>query len=188
MEDTLLCGSVTVKKYRQLEETKNKNEIADCILKRFKERYIAPLLGNSKTKHGFCTMAISCLMIEALESFLQGWSDTKNKSKCAFTSFFARCSKNGSELSIFSDHANDFYTNVRCGILHQAETTGGWRILRKGPLFDLDKKIINATKFHSELSKYLQSYYDELKKSNWDDKVWQNLIKKMNAVIQNCKP
>jgi len=135
-------------------------------------------------------MAISCLMIEALESFWRGWPDTSTRgtSRDAFCSFFHRCLKQNSELGVFFKHADNFYKGVRCGILHQAETTNGWRIRRTGSIFNSETKTINATKFHYELEKCLQRYCDLLKNLNWDDKVWQNLRKKMKAIIEHCRP
>jgi len=184
MENTFLSRSVTVADYRQFEENKEQEIITDFILARFTERYIRPL--RSDNKHGFCTMAISCLMIEALVSFWKGWPDTIGKSKKAFKHFFKRCAQQNSELAVFSDCAEDFYENVRCGILHQAETTGGWRILREGPLFEPAEKMINATRFHNEIEKALQRYGQTLKDSDWSGKDWVNLRKKMEAVISNC--
>jgi hypothetical protein len=68
-------------------------------------------------------MAVSCLMIEALECFRQGWIDTKERGKGAqaFRLFF----DTAEPLKEFRGYAPAFYTHVRCGILHQAETTGG---------------------------------------------------------------
>lgn len=149
IEDTKLSRSVTVARYRELKERRDRKEIAKFIRDRFSERYIEPLRGSRK--HGFCTMAICCLMIEALESFWQGWSDAKGKSEEAFRHFFERCSEQNLELQVFSPIAKDFYKGVRCGILHQAETTNGWRIRRAGPLFDPETKTINATRFHDQL-------------------------------------
>jgi len=190
IENVLLSSSVTIAKYRQIEAEKNRAAIADFIMERFTERYIRPLRGDPIMKHGFCTMAIACLMIEALESFSQGWSDTRNRSRDTFRLFFQRCLDQGLELGNLADGklADDFYYGVRCGILHQAETTNGWRILRKGPLYNPDTKRINATKFHDELEKALQFFCDTLKQSDWDSRVWQNLIRKMEAVIENCRP
>ena len=82
---------------------------------------------------------------------------------------------------------DDFYSGVRCGILHQAETTNGWRIRRDGSLLDSEKKTINATIFHDELEKYLKNYCKRLKTSEWDSEIWRHLRKKMNTVIENCK-
>lgn len=190
MEDTLLSSSVTAAQYRGFETNKDRARIAKFVLQRFSERYIAPLRCDRHKRHGFCTMAISCLMVEALESFWQGWPDTNNTSRNAFRSFFKRCREQGSKLGMFAEHVDGkygFYTGVRCGILHQAETTGGWRIRRNGPLFDIGTKTVNASKFHRELEARLRSYCGLLQQSDWDDDVWRRLREKMVAVIEHCK-
>ncbi len=186
MENHNLSLSVTITSYREFEAQKNQAAIADFIDKRFTERYITPLRVNSDKKHGFCTMAICCLMIEALESFWQGWVNTNNRSRDAFCSFFERCAGLNSPLSIFSQEADDFYKGIRCGILHQAETTNGWRIRRDGPLYNPENKTINATMFHKELENVLSLYCDKLRDSDWGSDVWQKLRNKMEAVIKNC--
>jgi hypothetical protein len=48
-------------------------------------------------------------------------------------------------------------------ILHQSETTNGWRILRSGPLFIKESKTINATIFLNRLDKCLETYCDKLR-------------------------
>ncbi|GIV98630.1 hypothetical protein [Roseiflexus sp.] len=188
IDEVLLSSSVTVRKYRELEAAQDRKNIAEFIKERFKERYITPIAStDKKQKHGFCTMAICCLMIEALESFWQGWEDTRGESKNAFREFFQRCSTQNLALGVFKDVADDFYTGVRCGILHQAETTNGWRIRRKCQLYDPEQKMINATKFHRELENALKAYYEELRQADWNAPIWENLRRKMNKVIENCK-
>lgn len=179
--DSKLSSSVTVSQYRKLEKEQNQSEIIAFIRERFTERYISPL--KSEPKHGFCTMAVCCLMIEALESFWRGWPNSNGKSELAFCSFFSR----SDELKEFRAHSQEFYKHIRCGILHQAETTGGWHILRKGVLFDSGTKTINATRFHSRLEKSLKAYCDALDKAAWDDDIWKNLRRKMDAICKNCE-
>ncbi len=181
-----LSSTVTIAEYKEMKANKDKKAIAEFIKERFTERYIRPLRIGSKKKHGFCTMAICCLMIETLESFWQGWRNTRGKSREAFISFFKRCQKDGLELGIFAPVAECFYKGVRCGILHQGETTHGWLILRRGPLLNCCTKIINATKFHNELENALRHYIKTLKESDWEDEIWRNLRKKMDAIIDNC--
>jgi hypothetical protein len=178
--DSKLSISVTVSQYRKFEKEQNRSEIIKFIRERFTERYISPL--KTETKHGFCTMAVCCLMIEALESFWRGWPNSNGKSELAFCSFFSR----SEELKDFRAHSQEFYKHVRCGILHQAETTGGWHILRKGFLFDSETKTINATRFHGKLEQCLGTYCDALGKAAWNDEIWRNLRKKMDAVCKNC--
>ena len=187
IESTYLATSFTVEDYRRLEREQNKQEIARFIRKRFTERYITPFRGDRSKKHGFCTMAICCLMIETLESFRQGWGDTKGRGCKAFNGFFKRCKENGLKLGEFAAISKDFYEGVRCGILHQGETTNGWRIRRKGPLYDPSAKIINATAFHNELENALKRYLSALEESDWESKIWQNLRRKMKHVIANCQ-
>ncbi len=187
-DNTILCqtGKVTVAKYRSMIQQKRKPEVAQFIHDRFTERYITPLKGVPKEqRNGFCTMAICCLMIEALESFWRGLPHTKTKdaSRGAFCSFFAR----SQNLKDFRGHAEEFYTHVRCGILHQAETTRGWKIRRRGILFDPTTLTINATRFHRELARCLDTYCDALEADTSDTDLWVALERKMEAICKNCQ-
>jgi hypothetical protein len=177
-----LARGYTVKRYRALAVAKDKAQIATLITKRFTERYLAPTLSQRNIKHGFTSMAVGCLMVEALESFRQGWPDTKDKSKAAFCSFFDA----HPEFAAFRGHAEPFWKNVRCGILHQAETRAGWMIQRKGPLFDSKDLIVNATAFLRTLGKVLKSYRIRLKHADWDSDLWKNCRTKMKAICDNC--
>jgi hypothetical protein len=132
-------------------------------------------------------------MIEALESFRQGWGDTnagmpfrgktRSKGEVAFHYFFGH----NEEFKDFRRYPQEFYKHIRCGILHQAESTGGWRITRKGPLFDAPTKTINATLFLNKLRKSLEGYCEELKSSDWNSPLWDNLRKKMQVICENCR-
>ncbi len=162
----------------------NKKRIARFIFDRFKERYIEPFKKNKK-KNGFSMMAVACLMIEVLESFYQGFEDTKNKSKDCFKTFFEHCD----ELKEFRGLEEDFYYHIRCGILHQAETRDGWKISRKKefPLLNEKTRTINATKFLNQLEKYLIGYSEKLEKSDFSDEIWKKFEIKMAAIIKNCQ-
>lgn len=184
LHDTLLSNNVTVSMYLQLEKEKNKEKIIEFIRLRFTERYITPLRRDPKLKHGFCTMAICCLMIETLESFWRGWDNSRNRSELAFCSFFDR----NENLWVFNGYVTDFYKNIRCGILHQAETLNGWHIRRDCPLFDNQTKTINATLFHKEMSVCVNFYCETLKQENWNSDTWKNFRKKMKAIISHCRP
>jgi hypothetical protein len=102
-------------------------------------------------------MVICCLVIEALESFYQGNADTRGAGEKTFGEFFAR----PTPLSVFGheygEGADWFYKNISCGILHQSETKGGWRIHRKDLLLDTSQKSINAAAFLSKLRKTVET-------------------------------
>lgn len=197
-DDILLCGerntqtAVTVGDYKRWcnEPDEGWSRKPDFIRRRLRERYIAPVeaLDTSaelrKKKHGFYVMAVSCLLIETLVSFYRGWetterrSKTKGKSNKAFKLFFRVEPRFGQ----FRD--KPFYKNVRCGILHQGETTGGWIIKRSGPLYD-GLKTINATKFHRELAHAVDEYAARLERN--EGQLRLHFEKKMEAVIENCE-
>ena len=139
---TKLSATVTVSRYRELVKVKDKAVLADFIEERFDERYFRPV-ERSASKHGFAIMAVACLVVETLESFYQGRADTRGVSKKMFRDFFAR----DTSLNIFRNGDDWFYDDIRCGILHQAETRNGWKILRSGSLLDERNKTVNATAF-----------------------------------------
>lgn len=180
---TLLSSRVSVANYKKMEESRDKDAIAKFIMERVSERYITPMRVERNKKNGFTIMAVSCLLIETLESFYQGWPDSNNKSQLAFCNFFDRNQGFGS----FRGQAQSFYKNVRCGILHQGETTGGWHIRRDGTIFDKKTKTINAKIFHDEIEMVLSDYCVELRRSDWSAPIWKSLRKKMHSVCKNCE-
>lgn len=178
-----LSTGLTVSKYRELEVTRDRAAIARHLKTRFIERYLTPIVVDKNVKSGFAIIAISCLMIESLETFRLGWENSKNRSKQVFISFF----KQWPSFQVFQEGAEEFYEHVRCGILHQAETTAGWRIHRVGPLIDYKNRTINAIKFHRELGIVLEKYFDQLEAEPWDSDCWKAFRKKMDAICRNCE-
>lgn len=187
----VLCqkSGVTVLKYGQLLKQQDRGALVAFIAERFTERYITPIeaIPNEPEdkRNGFCTMAICCLMIEALASFWKGRPETpRGEGGPTFRWFFEQ-SQNVSLVDL-KEHGGKFYTNVRCGILHQGETTGGWKIRRDGDLFHPTTLTINATKFHLALVQCLDAYCKALEADDWDGPVWLAFKCKMNTICQNC--
>ena len=180
----LTKGNLTIDHYLVMVDNAEKNEIADLIETRLIERYIAPFEMKSKLKSGFSMMAVACLLIETIDCFKQGVDDTRGETKQCFVRFF----ENEPLFVAFKTRSEDFYHNVRCGLLHQGETKKGWRINRKSDT-DLRKvKNINAQLFISNLKLVIQNYATDLKQSDFDDSIiWENALKKMNYIIENCK-
>lgn len=177
--DTKLSSDVTVAQYRALEDANERVVIGRFLVKRFDERYFHPTM-RAPARHGFTLMAVGCLVIESLECFYEGRKDSKGASEKVFEEFFKR----PTGLEVFAaGKPGWFYTQVRCGILHQAEVVGGWRILRKGPLLDVAEHAINAKKFIDHLHQAVADYAAQLQT---DDKLWKNFRKKMKAVCENC--
>jgi hypothetical protein len=182
-EDVQLASAFTISDYRAARSAQERLVIADAMRRRFRERYIRPVACASPSlKNGFTIMAVACLLIEAFESFRLGLPTTQRKSRQAFRSFF----KAADGFGIFRGHEDDFYTHVRCGILHQAETTGAWRILRKGPLFVPAAVQVNATRFINRLDSCVDRHCSRLTSLDWSSIEWRNTIKKFDAIVVNA--
>lgn len=166
--------------------------LADFVYNRLYSRYLKPFtFGDYKScptfrreyKNGFSMMANYCLFIEAFQSFKKGISDSNGKSGWLFESFFVE------EYALFPPlHEKGFYKNVRCGILHQGETTGGWKLSREcKSLFDEDSKTIDAVLFGKQLERVLKNYRNELIGSDPNSALWFFCKKKILSIINNCK-
>ncbi|HEX2854300.1 MAG TPA: hypothetical protein VHO24_13775 [Opitutaceae bacterium] len=178
-----LSKSTTRTRYREMETAKNRTGIADFIRERLTERFIDPVESTPREqKHGFTTMALSCLLVETLESFWHGWPDSKGKSQEAFEKFLNRAGP----FREFAPHAKKFFYGVRCGLLHQGETTRGWRVVRNGPLFAEKTLTINATVFHRRLGHEINAYAEMLRTLDWEAKRWKKFRDKMDAICRNC--
>lgn len=115
---------------------------------------------------GFAVLALDCLLIETLQQFRQGRNETPTRqSPRYFVDFLTQTS--------FGKHfdeptAEQFYVQVRCGILHQAEVKKNSRVridtdemVRLTP--DGQGMIINRKKFHQELETVFEQYLAELR-------------------------
>ena len=191
-ENTKKLIEISIDDVNEYIENVNKEALADFIYGRFYYRYIRPFECSSGKypryyKNGFSIMANCCLLIETLETFYKGWENSQGRSEEAFSEFF----KTDKRFLEFAQNniATNFYKHIRCGILHQGETTGGWRITRDGKenLLDISEKRINATKFMERLTESISDYKRKLKDSEWDDKIWKNAIKKIKAIIKSSQ-
>jgi len=183
IDDFLLTKTVTVRQARQWMKDKDdhaKSKLGELIDHRFYNRYIRHI---KNIDSGFLIMAVCCLMIETLESFRQGKKDTTGLGKKMFKDFFTTEEK---LFPGFKDIASDFYSSIRCGILHQAETTNAWRILRSGPMLDKTNRTIHAKSFARAVEKSLNRYVRNLTESDFTAPIWKYAILKIEDVCENC--
>jgi hypothetical protein len=180
---------ITIADYYSYVESQDRKLIADFIFQRLQSRYLKPFQFpdtnfTEQFKNGFSIMANCCLLIETLQSFKNGWENSGNKSALAFRQFLST----ETNFAVFKNKEQEFYTNVRCGILHQGETTGGWTINREGTdLFDRKTLVVDSIIFAQELEKSLAGYSDKLKAEKWDSETWDNFRTKMRRIISNCE-
>lgn len=188
----LARGILVVDVYGSIKKDERK-KISKFVYERFYRRYIMPFERVGRDfNSGFAQMAACCLMIESLESFRYGWNDTMKDAKKEddsrkyggeiFEEFFGRYD----EFKEFRKMGNEFYSSIRCGILHQAEPQNGWLILREGKLYNDTSRSINSTIFRRRMKKCLKQYCDELEVIENDSDLWKKFKDKMAFVIQNC--
>jgi len=150
------------------------------IRSRFESRYFKQIevLMASKEKEikfncGFLVMTIDCLLIETLHQFHLGLYHTnelyKNRNAQAFIDFF----NNSSYFPFFNGNdeaSRQFYWQIRCGLLHQAESKSQSIInIRENEMIipndqtDLSKGlVINRNLFHNALVKEFEMYIKNL--------------------------
>lgn len=142
---------------------------------------------------GFAVMALDCLLIETLMQFMEGVINTpKNHSVHYFRCFLTR-TKFGQYFT--ADQANIFYKNVRCGILHQAETKGDTRLwtrktepfLREAPAGN--DLYLRRDLFHELLLEEYGAYIHRLHARDLPDKgVRRKFKRKMDAICRCYTP
>lgn len=144
-------------------------------------RYLDPvnLLQENGTYlgEGFSIMTILCSLIEFLESTYQGkiYKYVKNENQleeheyCSSRSMFISFLINRAPFSEeFNDEkANEFYKNIRCGLLHEASTNGGWRIWARSEngrkFIDFREKKVFRDEFKSAINQFISQYANELR-------------------------
>jgi hypothetical protein len=176
---------------------------------RLRGRYIAPLqhVTPEKYRSGFLMMASACLLIESLQTFYDGKNESKDPntdpndtevgSEAAFVRFFEKHGKffpglRGSFPLVSVNRQGKtfrkcaFYKHIRCGILHQAETTGRFSVVRdETPLFDPMDQTVNADEFLNAVEACLDKYINDLGSSAITSKLWNGAAAKLNHICEN---
>jgi hypothetical protein len=134
-------------------------------------------------RFGFAILTVNCLLIETLEAFRRGLTDTRSRSKELCTSFLT---SRPAFKQFFNDAlAERFYEEFRCGIAHHAQVFGSGRIWSLGPVLRLDGEqiTVNRTAFHLGVLQELDGYLMELHDQN-STQLRQNFRDKMDFVAE----
>jgi hypothetical protein len=147
--------------------------IYDRVLEeRLKIRYLDPITridANGKGE-GFSILTLQC----ALASLRKGWSYLHGHKGHGKSDFYGDSQKLYVDFLRHEDpfkahfskaQAKSFYTNIRCGLVHEAQTKYGWRIWRgdaSRPLVDHRQKVVYRNRMRSYIDDYLARYRSEL--------------------------
>lgn len=203
MKNIKISHGVTIGDWQKLDLSSNEfNENWDEAVKifenRIRSRFLKPIqillesekdLNPKEKQNGFSIMAILCLLVESLQCFVEGRSHSKSISKDVFIRFLSENEPFKTKLKFTPEIAGLVFTHFRCGILHQAELTGGARLRSIGPAVREKggKIIMNRTKFANGVFQYFDSYLQNLRSKNENgNKLRENLKKKFESIIQNA--
>ena len=151
----------------------------DYFLQRLNLRYLNPIKilqeNGTLVGEGFSIMAILCTLVEFLESTFRGLRYKFVRDRKELEPFEYNVS---SEIFIeflskripFSDYfdgglAFEFYKNVRCGLLHEAQTKGGWKVWAKsynGAIIERESKTVYRDNFRDALDTCIADYGKKL--------------------------
>lgn len=117
----------------------------------------------TERRFGFTILALDCLLVETLEAFRQGLTDTRSKSQELCTNFLSQ--RPAFKQFFTKDLAARFYKEFRCGIAHNAQVFGTGRVWSVGSLLtlDSDRITVNRTAFHGALMQELADYLHQLR-------------------------
>lgn len=140
--------------------------------------------GNSHID-GFCVMALNCLLIETLLQFKKGWKTTKGCNKEAYSNFLYKEFR-----YIFPEKslAERFYKDIRCGILHSAETTNGSQLtIRQNKAISIINEegsiSVDVIKIYEALVEYVNNYIRILMNNN-NKRERSCFLKKMRYICE----
>lgn len=190
-DSTRIAGYKTIKDWKNIREKirkssddKNWEEAFNFYMERLETRYFKPIKdiknNDNFNGEGFSIMAILCSLVEFLETTWTGevyrFCNSKhlkkfeyNQSKKKFLSFLENRPPFNSVFTKKSKLASEFYSDVRCGLLHEASTKGVWaiRVDNKSDVCELrdGQKIIDRELFEECINEYLEYYKEQLFKS-----------------------
>lgn len=151
----------------------------EYLLARLQLRYFDPIDVLQRELHsqgeGFSITAIQCTLVEFLESTFRGLKYRflrrgellgqyeYSSSSELFADFL--CTRSPFSEQFSRALAEDFYKNVRCGLLHEAQTKQGWRIWAHSPngvIVDAGSRTIFRDNMQTALRSCIDAYGKQL--------------------------
>lgn len=170
----------------------------DYLLSRLRLRYLEPIEVLQRKLHsqgeGFSIVSIQCTLIEFLESIFRGLKyrylrgsevlgqHEYSRSSELFADFLCKRSPFHEQFS--QALAEDFYKNVRFGLLHEAQTKQGWRIWDQShnhTIVDPSNRIIFRDNMQDALRACIDAYGQKL---IVDTALQQAFIRKFDSLCE----
>jgi len=148
----------------------------DFIGSRLELRYLKPIAqlqsGSGYSGVGFSVVTIQCTLLEFLAAASRGLTYRNggalnafeySGSKALFTNFLSTEAPFNAQFDLAL--AEDFYANVRCGLLHEARTKGGWTILADdvgGRMIDPVGKVVFRNSLQRAIGTYTEAFRNKV--------------------------
>ncbi|WP_394886327.1 hypothetical protein [Clostridium butyricum] len=134
---------------------------------------------------GFAIMALNCLLIETLMQFKEGYAETpQRRNKKEYAKFLRN---EFPEIFRNQKIAGIFYTDIRCGILHSAETKNGSQLTFNKTYvikeIGLNTIKVNVEQMTNILNEYYLNYIERLRDAN-ENRLRISFLEKMDSI---CK-
>lgn len=182
-----IAGKLKIKDWNDLKEKlepENDEYWCDAFSyfeKRIETRYLNPIRCiqnlNLNLGEGFAMVNLQCSLIETIESFCNGWIYQhpiicKNGKQAICPWVKKNVNNERIFISFFKYRepfkgiidGTDFYIRVRCALLHETQTKGGWIIKKEHEKSDLffelkdNRKIIYRNNFQFAIEEVIQKY------------------------------
>ncbi len=181
-----------------LSDEETLKEAFDLFIERIESRYLNIInhleKDGKREGEGFTIVTILCSLIEFLETTRRGINFVNKKSGdllefeynngCSKKFFISFLTKQKSFL-LSEDLAREFYSNVRCALIHEAQTKGGWRIRVDTPklITKYDSGyILNPVILNKKIYQYIYLYKKELFSS---EELKLAFIRKFDSICEN---
>lgn len=160
---------------------------ADMVHDRLNGRFLRYATNALRSPYsGFVVLAIDSLVLETLQQFRLGvTTEGRGKSEKYITAILARPQFN---QHFVGTAPKDFYADIRCGLLHQAEARNKWLIWRnQEQMLSVQpgkRYIIDVRLFHRAVLACLKSYLREVRHPENQDlraKLWKKMTDISNA-------
>ena len=139
----------------------------DIFIDRIRSRFLDQIhiLAVDCDKNGFAIMALECLLVETFAQFYEGIDDTKGVSGSKYADFLTN------RLQCFPSRnaANRFYSGIRCGILHQAQSKPHSALtFNKQKAIEVVASVlmVSVDRFVEEMDTYFHNYCRDLRDPN----------------------
>lgn len=192
----------------------DKDSLVSLIQQRYEERFLEPIRTlRSAPRHfrgyGFAIMALCSLLIESLQSYRYGLPTThqgeysslaslspppeyeipiteRKSGAQAFKDFFSF----GLHQALFPGADGEiYYSAIRNGLLHQAQTKVGWKIrIGQSQLWNAHDKVVDRNKFADALTCAFNNYVEELNLASLSDDIWLKARRKIWWLVRLSKP